>query len=131
MNITLLRVNPPTEKRLRQDISNPIPAPINVRHQMESNDPFDRTKWRVRLSLGRGQLVAENLGRFIYGCDANNRRTQEDSRSLVANIWTLAEEVAEQVAENRRSNERIAVYMDNLIPAVTTTELENMGADLG
>lgn len=132
MNIGLLRINPPTEERLQRDISNPISiAPINVRHQTEGEDASDRTKWGVRMSLGLGQFNAGDLGRFVNRGQGGGDESDESQGILAANVWTLAKDIAQQLTENRRNNERIAVYMDDIMPAIMATELENLGSDLG
>lgn len=110
MSIAMIRVNPPNEARAHDDLSNTCTIiPTNLRH-ITTEDPYDKSQWKVRLSIGTNPFVAGGLERFV-----RNGEQLGDKELLVEDIWTLAREIAQQLEDNRKHDERAAVWGEDVV----------------
>ncbi|KAJ7743440.1 hypothetical protein DFH07DRAFT_835503 [Mycena maculata] len=85
-------------------------SPVNGR-SLACTDPDDRSQWSVRISMGFNSYATRDLGRFV--------RSSDDSRQLIEDVWVLAREVRKQTEEQKRHMERMPVWGDDVLAAIS------------
>ncbi|KAE9396111.1 hypothetical protein BT96DRAFT_941929 [Gymnopus androsaceus JB14] len=91
-----------------------IPSPVDLRY-LACDDRYDRSQWKVRLSMGFHAYIAEDLARFVDGSTLNG---DDDAKRLAEDFWVLAKEAREQTQEQQKYTERMPVWTDDLMNAI-------------
>ncbi|KAJ7452134.1 hypothetical protein B0H11DRAFT_2288802 [Mycena galericulata] len=84
-------------------------SPVDTR-SLACEDPYDRSQWAVRLSMGFNSYVTRDLGRFV--------RNGDSSRQLPEDVWVLAKEVRKKTEEQKKHMERMPVWLDDVLAAM-------------
>lgn len=125
MALASIRICPPEDTKTTLTFPQ-LFAPVDIR-SLACDDPYDRSQWRVRLSVGFNAYVARDLGRFVR----TPKGSGDDSHQLAEDVWVLAKEVREQVQEQKKHAERIPVWVDDMVAIVTGAILGSMGEEIG
>lgn len=118
--LSSVRIHPPDDTT---NVTLPsLFVPIDIR-SLACEDPYDKSQWTARLSVGFNAYVAHNLGRFIRSPSDHS----DDSHQLANDVWVLAKEVRAQVEEQKKHRERMAVWIDDMVVTVTEAILGLLG----
>ncbi|KAE9396112.1 hypothetical protein BT96DRAFT_977647 [Gymnopus androsaceus JB14] len=85
MVLSSIRIRSPDPSATKNITLPFIPSPVDLRY-LACDDRYDRSQWKVRLSMGFHAYIAEDLARF---------RLAED-------FWVLAKEAREQTQEQQK-----------------------------
>ncbi|KDQ51804.1 hypothetical protein JAAARDRAFT_62324 [Jaapia argillacea MUCL 33604] len=109
MALTSIRLWPPDDTT---NVTLPsLYSPVDIR-SLACGDRLDKSQWKVRLSLGFNTYVARDLGRFVGPSNDGGGDLNQD-------VWVLAKELRAQVEEQKKYTERMAVWIDGMLAALS------------
>lgn len=112
-------------------------SPIDARPlAFTVTNPHDRNQWTVRLSLGFNTFVTRDLGRFVRPNpspdhdqdkqDYNDTQADYDRQDASA-VWTLGQEIKSQVLIQKKWNDRMTVWTDDVFHTVISGVVDVFG----